>query len=285
MYPQDSDWVDKFYDEHWEKIAQAFRGNPEKEAEFLIKILNLKESNSDIKLLDLGCGYGRLAWPLCSRFPKIKYLGIDKNTKYIYFAQKEAKKKELRNAEFQCADIRKLTTKLPQDKYNSFDYAIAMFGSFSHDMGIHFNGSTFDNPKDHDRLTLKEVAKFLKPGGMIVLDQDNYNYIKLLSTSMGKCSPEGSGITRWDYLQTSQPTYPDVRFSQFVFEKVEPKGCRLMARLILYSKDELCGMLKEAGFEDFNIYGDVYLKNGKPVPEEDTSKRMVVVARLKKKES
>ena len=102
---------------------------------------------------------------------------------------------------------------------------------------------------------------------------------------MGKCSPEGSGITRWDYLQTSQPTYPDVRFSQFVFEKVEPKGCRLMARLILYSKDELCGMLKEAGFEDFNIYGDVYLKNGKPVPEEDTSKRMVVVARLKKKES
>ena len=51
-------------------------------------ILNFIEGKEGLKLLDVGCGYGRLSKPIIEKFPDIDIVGLDLSKHYVAFYEK-----------------------------------------------------------------------------------------------------------------------------------------------------------------------------------------------------
>ena len=97
------------------------------------------------KILDLGCGNGRLFEFL--RDKKIDYIGIDNSEKLIEIAKKRYPK-----ARFQVADV--LNLPFPDNFFDKI-YSIAVLHHI---------------PSEEFRLQfLKEARRVLKPGGLLIL--------------------------------------------------------------------------------------------------------------------
>lgn len=58
-----------------------------------------------IKVLDVGCGRGRIMNRLAELFPKSRFTGMDFSSEAVLFAWEEAAEKKLRNIEFIVADL------------------------------------------------------------------------------------------------------------------------------------------------------------------------------------
>ena len=103
------------------------------------------------KILDLGCGNGRLLKVLESSAQKFDYLGVDFSANLL-----EQAKKQFPNFSFQLADMASIN--FPD---NSFE-VICLVASFHH----------LDTKKDREYL-LKKIYSWLKPEG--VLFMTNWN--------------------------------------------------------------------------------------------------------------
>jgi ubiquinone/menaquinone biosynthesis C-methylase UbiE len=103
------------------------------------------------KILEIGCGDGRLALALAQRGAQVK--GIDISKVAVEVAQQIAGglKLEQGRVDFGLGNAMKL-----EDASNTFDYAV------SADMAEHLQPSDFD-------LHLKEVHRVLKPGGAYII--------------------------------------------------------------------------------------------------------------------
>ena len=60
---------------------------------------------SGIRVLDVGCGSGRILHRLAERYPNSQFTGIDLSSEAIETARSEAAQKELRNVEFIIRDL------------------------------------------------------------------------------------------------------------------------------------------------------------------------------------
>jgi ubiquinone/menaquinone biosynthesis C-methylase UbiE len=58
--------------------------------------------NKNIIILDLGCGMGRLSYPIAIRYPNIKMIGIDISPEMIKIAKQNAK--DLKNIKYKIND-------------------------------------------------------------------------------------------------------------------------------------------------------------------------------------
>jgi len=63
-----------------------------------------------IRVLDVGCGSGRIMNRMAELYPKSRFTGIDLSQEAIQTARAEASKKELRNIEFTVRDVSDLDT-------------------------------------------------------------------------------------------------------------------------------------------------------------------------------
>jgi hypothetical protein len=72
-----------------------------------------------IRVLDAGCGRGRIITRLAELYPNSRFTGIDLSREAIEFARSEASKKGLRNVEFVAAD---LTSFDETAEHDSFDF-------------------------------------------------------------------------------------------------------------------------------------------------------------------
>ena len=52
-------------------------------------ILNFIDGKEELKVLDVGCGYGRLSIPLIEKFPKIDITGLDISESYVLLYQEK----------------------------------------------------------------------------------------------------------------------------------------------------------------------------------------------------
>ena len=120
-------------------------------AEMKVRLLQVVEKNTELKVLDIGCGDGATEFFMQQYFPNWKIKGIDVSEKSI----KVAEERNLKNAEFSLYDG--TTILFP---YQSFDI-IFIAGVLHHvDFSLH-------------QTMVKEIYRVLKDKGRLYLYEHN----------------------------------------------------------------------------------------------------------------
>jgi 2-polyprenyl-3-methyl-5-hydroxy-6-metoxy-1,4-benzoquinol methylase len=104
-----------------------------------------------IRVLDAGCGSGRIVNHLAALFPASQFFGIDLSKEAIGFARAEAAEKKLKNTEFAARDLSDFDETAPSEQFDLI--------------------TTFDAV--HDQASplrvLKGIHKALKPDGVYLM--------------------------------------------------------------------------------------------------------------------
>jgi len=169
----------------------------------------------NFKILDLGCGNGRLLKVLKESKTNIEYIGIDFSNKLI-----EQAKKDFPDYVFKVEDMSNLDF-----EENSFDM-IFMIASFHH----------LETKKERLEL-LKKINKWLKPGGYLFMTNWNLfqkKYFKFLFKNIFKKKAwndffipwqtySKSGEKLWRFYHSFTKRELENLFKKSKF-KLEPKG-------------------------------------------------------------
>lgn len=115
----------------------------------------LKYIRGTDKILDLGCGYGRVSLPLASR--GLNVTGLDLNPTLLTEAQKKAS--QLKDIELSFVQGSMLA--LPFRK-QSFDLIVCLWLTFNHLL-----------TKEDQLQALNEIYRTLSPGGMAIVEMTN----------------------------------------------------------------------------------------------------------------
>jgi len=111
----------------------------------VIQLLDLKET--DIRILDMPCGYGRHANIFAER--GFHVTGIDNSEGFLKIARED---KRSDNVDYICQDLREI------DYDNEFDVVMMLSGSFG-----------YFSDEDNEKV-IQGIAKALKPGRMFIMD-------------------------------------------------------------------------------------------------------------------
>lgn len=202
----------------------------ENEADTFLSILNISKTAF---ILDLCCGQGRHSLEIAKRGYTNVY-GLDRSHYLITRARKQNRAQNL-NVSFREGDARKLP--YPADM---FDCVIIPGNSFGY----------FESNED-DKKVLREVFRVLKPGGRILLDISDGNYLKSSFVPRSwewidqnyfvcreRCLSKDSSrlVTREVITHVKKGVIAD----QFYAER-------------LYSRDDISGMLKDCAFSSISF--------------------------------
>lgn len=113
------------------------------------KTIEIAAPTDGEKVLDVGCGTGRLTFGALERAPGAEVHGIDASPEMIEVALKKARRKKA-GIDFQTAVIEKLP-------FGDSEFDLALSGFMLHHL-----------PEDVKRKGMAEVARVLKPGGRFV---------------------------------------------------------------------------------------------------------------------
>ena len=104
-----------------------------------------------IRVLDAGCGSGRIMNHLAARFPNSRFTGMDLSQEAIAFARAEAADRSLKNTEFAVKDLSDFDETAPSEQFDLV--------------------TTFDAIHDQGRplRVLKGIQKALKPDGVYLM--------------------------------------------------------------------------------------------------------------------
>jgi SAM-dependent methyltransferase len=141
---------DTFYTNGFEIVRSFYNQDAiEDQVQFIESSLSLSKKE---KLLDLACGFGRLAIPLARKGYNVT--GYDQSADYVEQAAKDAQNADV-TVTFQILDMRKL------DDVEQFDAVM----SFSSSLAF------YDDSTNEDIIGRIHTA--LKPGGKFLFDQAN----------------------------------------------------------------------------------------------------------------
>jgi len=145
------EWFEQFDDVLW--LWGRRHSDPDKEAELIRKVLGLRRGQ---RVLDAPCGDGRISLALARR--GIDVCGVDLNRRFVARARRRNAAAGL-HAEFHRVDLRELKFE------NEFRAAINWFGSFGY----------FEERAN--RQVLARYARALGPGGRLLIEQPNREYV------------------------------------------------------------------------------------------------------------
>ena len=146
-------FVDLFDEDYLRTLPCLTPQATQAEAEFVINTMNLAPG---AQVLDLGCGYGRHAMELAAR--GFHVVGLDLSTPLLVRGGEEANRRGL-TINFVRGDMRELEFE------NQFDATYCLFSTFGY----------FDD--ETNKKTLQNVAKALKPGGKVLVEILNRDYV------------------------------------------------------------------------------------------------------------
>ena len=171
---------------------------------------------SGIHVLDLGCGRGRAILKMAELFPESTFKGIDLSEEAISWAQREAEKRELQNAEFEVRDASNFDRTAEPGK---FDFV-----------------TTFDAIHDQAKplSVLKGINRTLKPGG-IYLMQDIHS----------------SGQVHNDMDHPMGPLLYTISCMHCMSVSLAQGGEGLGA---MWGREKALELLEKAGFDDIQIH-------------------------------
>lgn len=187
-------------------------------------------------VLDLCCGPGRHSLELARR--GFAVTGVDITTGYVAQARRAAADAGL-TAEFVEADVREFR------RPGAFDGAISMFSSFGY----------FDELHD-DRRVLLNAAESLRPGGVLLIETMGKETVAHNLRRRHWYSPVDKPGTLFLVENTIIGAWERVELHWIV---VRPDGSRAEARLSirLYSALEMASLLRDAGFSQVEVHGDL----------------------------
>lgn len=132
---------------------------------------------SEVRILDMGCGFGTTTWPFCEAFPQAQVYGIDVAAPLLKLAHKRAQELQM-SVHFsqQAAE----QTNFPSE---SFDLILAH--ALLHEL-----------PKESVRRVIAEAYRLLKPGGTFI-DSDVVPYKEL--------TPFARFLSDWQVEHNGEP--------------------------------------------------------------------------------
>jgi D-alanine-D-alanine ligase len=229
-----------------------------KEVDLFSIILNF---TTDDTILDLCCGQGRHALEITRRGFKVE--GLDRSRYLIQKAKASAKKENL-SVKFKEGDARKLPF-----APDSFEVVMMLGNSFGY----------FETVQDDLRI-LKEIFRVLKPWGRLLLDVTDGEYLRekfqarsweWIDKKLFVCRERSLSADRQRLISREVVTdvTKGVIADQFYAER-------------LYTKDDLLKLLKEAGFSDGVIHGEIATDSVRNQDLGMMEKRIVIAGKVKK---
>ena len=135
----------------------------------------------DVQILDVGCGYGRIAIPLAELGYQIK--GLDLSPQLIAEAQEEATKRGL-DIEFSVGSM----TEMPYSDA-SFDAALCLWSAFNELLDV-----------SEQAKALQEMYRILRPSGRAVIEGSIFEEATEEEIRTGRRRGPGNRIS-WDVIE------------------------------------------------------------------------------------
>ena len=244
-------WYQEFFIDDYVK-AYRHRLTEEstvREVAFVEQALGLKPGQS---ILDLCCGYGRHSIILARH--GFRVTGQDLSAAFLEQAKQSAEAEGL-SLEVVLSDMRQIPFE------DHFDAVINMFTSFG-----------YLESEEEDMQVLHQVSKALKPGGHLLMDMINREWV-VSNYIPDESHEDDEGIV---YLEHREIDLATSR-SHVTFTIVLPDGTRRSSaghHVRLYTLTETIRMLEQAGLALEHVYGGF---EGEPYSL--ATRRMIVVAR------
>jgi D-alanine-D-alanine ligase len=235
------------------------RNITEQEIAMFIDILGLKPEH---RILDLCCGHGRHS--LCfaeNGFSNIE--GFDRSHYLIQRARTESRRRGVQ-IRFKEGDARKLSY-----APDTFDFILILGNSFGYFETVH-----------DDLLVLKEVFKALKPGGSLLVDVTDGDYLR---NNYKQHSWEWIDKKHFVCRERSLSTDKQRLISREMIFHVEKGGIadQFYAERI-YTPETLRELLCKAGFVEVGTHGTVTPDSKRNQDLGMMEKRIIMTARVKK---
>jgi SAM-dependent methyltransferase len=249
MSENDTPWYTQFYGRDYLDALGPGLTNTVREAEFAIAALALKPGD---QVLDLACGQARHAVLLAKQ--GIEVTGQDQSAEYLQDARAAAEQHGV-DLPLIKSDMRTIPFE------GHFDAVVNMFTSFGY----------FEAEADNRRV-LAEISKALKPGGRVLIDLINREWV--IANNQAAERRENSDGTvvlerRELNLQTSR--------NHVTFTIIDADGKKRESvghRIRLYTLTEIIRMMAEANLIYERVYGGFDSE-----PYTTSTRRMIVVAR------
>ncbi|MAF27183.1 MAG: SAM-dependent methyltransferase [Gemmatimonadetes bacterium] len=246
-----SAWTTEAFDKWYLRV---YPHRNEAEASALVATLNAEAPLAGKRILDAGCGAGRHlgAFSACGAVP----VGLDLSPALL---------EEAEHTRAACAGDWKLVQgdlrSLPFPA-SSFDGVVSLFTTFGY------------LSEGEDRLALSEAARVLRPGGFHLLDFLNADRVRAALVADGERAESGIRIReRRRLIEDARRVAKRVT----IHDAEDPHGAPLAdyeERVTLYAPEELCEMLREAGFRIAKQWGEY---DGAPF-DAAASSRCIVLA-------
>ncbi|HRI59151.1 MAG TPA: class I SAM-dependent methyltransferase [Saprospiraceae bacterium] len=237
------EWFEQWFDSPY--YHALYKSRDEKEAQnTLDNLLHALQLPPGARILDLACGKGRHSRYLAEK--NYDVTGLDISSASIEFARQF----EHEGLSFYQHDMRLLF------RINYFDAVMNMFTSFGY----------FKSDRDH-LLSLKNVRRGLKPGGLFLLDYFNAEWV------------------RQNLVRTDIKTVDGIEFhlkrnirDGYVFKSVEfaaeGRKFHFQERVRLFTRADFESLLTAAGLALRRAYGSYDLNDF----DKNNSRRLIIIA-------
>jgi SAM-dependent methyltransferase len=224
-------WYEEVFDENYLRTLPFM--TPEqtlREVDFIETSLAAPKGSG---ILDIGCGYGRHAIELVQR--GLAVTGLDLSLPLLLRAAEESQKRAL-SVNFVHSDMRGMAFD------QEFDGAYCMLTSFGY----------FD---EESNLKVAEgIARALKPGGRLLLDVVNRDYI--VGDLPARIWWEGDGCVVLEEVEFNFNTSRILTHRSVVFEDGRQLDQEISVRA--YSLHELGKLLRQTGLRVIEVSGSIY---------------------------
>lgn len=230
--PAESPWWEAFFEETFLHLWPS-SSTPDQEPAEVAGLLSYLELPPEGRILDLACGYGRIAVPLARR--GFQVTGLDLSEPLLAVARERAAQAGVA-AEWHHADMRDL----PSEWAGQFDAVISIWNSFGY----------FADDHENQRV-LAGAAQALKPGGRLLIDVSNRD--RVVSTYRTRDWDERDGL-----VLLQERSFDPVRgLNRTELTWHEDRQRRQVSFAVrLYTATELTRMVAAAGLRLVAYYGD-----------------------------
>ena len=232
--PPENAWYVQFFKSDYLRVYghTLQQDRTDLETQFAIHALAIQPHH---RVLDLCCGQGRHSVALAKT--GVDLTGVDLSQEMLAIARSTAAEAGV-PLTLRQADMRHL----PDDLENQFDAVINMFSSFG-----------YLESEEDDQQVLHQIAKALKPGGKLLMDLLNREWVIINNEEYDWHQHEDGRVVlerRQLNLQTST--------NHLTYTEILPDGTRREMsdlHMRLYALTELAKMLTTAGLTLKHVYG------------------------------